>query len=127
VIEFNYVRLRGYWYPIIPIVLFYSDQKLVTQGLVDSGANFSVFNAQAAEALGIDLRTGKRIELHGLGRAVGYLHQVDMALGKFRFNAHVVFSSELTVSLNILGRSDIFRPFLITFDEQARKVRLDPR
>ncbi len=126
-IEFSYVRLRKFWYPIVPIVLFHDTHKLVTRGLVDSGANFSVFNARVAKALGIDLRTGEKIELHGLGRAVGYVHQISMALNKFRFDARVVFSDELTVSLNILGRSDFFQPFLVTFDEQARKIRLEPR
>jgi hypothetical protein len=125
--EFSYVRLREFWYPIVPIVLFHGAQKLVTRGLVDSGANFSVFNAQVADTLGVDLRAGERVELHGLGRAVGYIHQVGMALGKYRFEARAVFSSELTVSLNILGRSDFFQPFLITFDERGRKIRLEPR
>lgn len=125
--EFSYVRLGGLWYPIVPIALFYGIRRLVTRGLVDSGASFSVFSAQVADALEIDLRSGERIELHGLGRAVGYIHPVRMALGRFCFDARVVFSDELTVSLNILGRSDFFQPFLITFDEQARKVRLEPR
>jgi predicted aspartyl protease len=125
--EFSYIRLGELWYPIVPIALFHGTQKLVTQGLVDSGASFSVFNDQVANALGIDLRSGERVKLHGLGRAVGYAHSVQMVLGKFRFGARVVFSGELTVSVNILGRSDFFQPFLITFDEQARKVRLEPR
>ncbi len=83
-IEFSYVLLGELWYLVVPVVLFHGTQKLVTRGLVDSGATFSVFSAQVAEALGIDVRAGERIELHGLGRAVGYVHQVDMALSKFR-------------------------------------------
>ncbi len=57
--EFSYVRLGEFWYPIVPIVLFHGTHKLVTRGLVDSGANFSVFDARVAERLGIDLRGGE--------------------------------------------------------------------
>jgi len=35
-----------------------------------------------------------------------------------------VFSQELTVSFNLLGRDNFFQQFLVTFDERRRTIRL---
>ncbi len=43
--EFSYIRKRGIYYPIVPVKLIHQDLELITDALIDSGANVSVFHA----------------------------------------------------------------------------------
>lgn len=61
------------------------------------------------------------------GRILGYRHHISARVGEKRFALTVIFSRELTVSFNLLGRDNFFRQFLVTFDERHHIVRLHPR
>ncbi len=78
-IKFPYVDIRGRKFPVIP--LFIKKNKILrTQALVDSGANISLFDKSIAEYLGIQVKTGKRISLQGIGGKISaYVHPVSIA------------------------------------------------
>lgn len=59
------------------------------------------------------------------GRIRGYLHRVPVRVGRERLDCKIAFSRELGVSFNILGRDNFFLPFLITFNQRARRVVLE--
>ena len=120
-IKFKYATRRDREFPIIPITLIKENIEIDTDGLVDSGANISVFREEIAECLEIIIEDGEEILLQGLGgRIVGYIHELRVRIDDEKFPCKVVFSKELTVGLNILGREGFFEYFQITFNERDK-------
>lgn len=123
--EFPYFEKDNQSFPIIEIKLRHSKNEINVKALIDSGASFSVFRPEIAQELGIVLEKGKKIYLTGIGgRILGYLHTLPITLGNKTFQCKIVFSSEFNVSFNLLGRDNFFLPFLITFNERFRKIKI---
>lgn len=121
--EFDYFHEEGQWLPFVDVTLNYQKRQITTKALVDSGASFSVFQQEIAQYLGIPMEKGKKIYLTGIGgRILGYLHRVLLRIGEAEFSCKIVFSPELTVSLNLLGRDNFFQPFVISFFEANKKL-----
>lgn len=122
---FPYLKRHGQNFPIIEVSLSRNKNELRVLALVDSGASFSVFRSEIADYLGITIENGNKIYLTGIaGRILGYLHKVDLSIGTQRFSCKVVFSPELTISFNLLGRDNFFAPFVISFHEKRQKLIL---
>ena len=69
---------KGNSFPIIPITLELGGKKDFW-ALIDSGATVSIFRAEIAEALGIEIEKGEEIWLGGVGGHIkGYLHEVKI-------------------------------------------------
>jgi len=125
-IKFKYATRRDRKFPIIPITLIKENVKIDIDGLIDSGANISVFREEIAECLEIVIEDGDEILLQGLGgRIVGYIHELRVRVDDEEFPCKIVFSKELTVGLNILGREGFFEYFQVTFNEAAKEVILE--
>ena len=124
-IKFKYSARRDRKFPIIPITLIKENVEIDTDALVDSGANISVFREEIAECLEIVIEAGEEILLQGLGgRIVGYIHELNVKVDGEEFPCKVVFSKELTVGLNILGREGFFEYFQVTFNERGKEFIL---
>ena len=125
-IKFKYVARRDREFPLIPITLIKENVEIDTDALVDSGANISVFREEIAECLEIVIEDGEEILLQGLGgRIVGYIHELNVRVDDDEFPCKVVFSKELTVGLNILGREGFFEYFQVTFNERGKEIILE--
>lgn len=121
--EFSYFEKDEQWFPILEVTLKRGQKEITVKALIDSGASFSVFHPEIARYLGIAVERGKKIYLTGIGgRILGYLHSVSLTLGSTTFRCKIVFSLELTVSFNLLGRDNFFTPFIISFLEKKRRV-----
>lgn len=126
-LTFPYVRKGAQHFPVADITLAGATRSLTVTALVDSGASLSVFRAEILAYLGIPLAKGTRLYLEGIGgRILGYRHQLSAQVGNKRFVLAVVFSEELSVSFNLLGRDNFFQQFLVSFDERGRTLRLRP-
>jgi len=124
--EFQYLKKGNQYFPLIDIEILHGKRKLKIKALVDSGASFSVFRSEIADYLKIPIEKGNLLYLTGIGgRILGYLHKLPIKVGNKVFSCKVVFSKEYTVSFNILGRDNFFVPFLITFNERAKKIFLE--
>ena len=124
--EFPYFKKGAQSFPIIDVQLRTRDSSITLKALVDSGASFSVFRHEVAEYLGITIEKGNKIYLEVIGgRILGYIHSLILVIGDMGYKCKVVFSRELTVSFNILGRDNFFMPFLITFCEKDKKVIIE--
>jgi hypothetical protein len=124
-IKFKYAARRDREFPLIPITLIKENIEIDTDALIDSGANISVFREEIAECLEIVIEDGEEILLQGLGgRIVGYIHELKVRVEDEEFPCKVVFSKELTVALNILGREGFFEYFQVTFNEKGKEVIL---
>lgn len=124
--KFSYQKADSEYYPVITLSLIYKGAKLVIDALVDSGANISVFGASVAESLSLNIESGRRTFLGGVGgRILGYEHALDMEIADKRFKAKVIFSREFLVSFNLIGRKDVFDEFTICFNEKKKRVELE--
>ena len=123
---FSYLEKDGQYFPVIVISLRHRKKTIRINALVDSGASFSVFRPEIAQYLVIKMERGKKLYLTGIGgRILGYLHTLTAAVDKKTFRLKIVFSPEFNVSFNILGRSNFFLPFFITFNERGKKIILE--
>lgn len=116
---------KGRAFPIAPITLEFKNKKDLL-ALVDSGATVSIFKAEVAEALGINIETGEEIWLGGVGGHIkGYLHKLKVEIAGKSFVCPIVFSREYTVSFNLLGREVVFKQFRIIFEEKKNLLKLE--
>ena len=85
---------------------------------MDSGADISLLTRSDCELLGLKLRGGVYRPMSGIGRVEipAYVHEVPIRIGDEEFDVRVAFADSDEVP-RVLGRSEIFKRFLITFDE----------
>ena len=119
-IEFPYTSHKGFLLPIIPITII--NEKVWVY--VDSGAMFSIFHAQTARRMGINIQEGRlQMIVVGDGSYIPtYLHDLTLRLGEFEVTAPIGFSERLGVGFNILSRKGIFDQFQVCFNDHTRKV-----
>ena len=116
--------------PLVPVQIRYGDALVNARGLVDSGADRSLFSAGLAPALGIDLshlpapRVGSARGVGGAESVVAV--DVQMSVVGVRFSARIHFSSAWSTEFGLLGRADFFRAFRVAFDERAETFFFDP-
>lgn len=90
---------------------------------IDSGATTSALPITDADALGINLREGKKTLVRGVSDKglIGYRHEVTVAFGKTKLKVPVIFAP-LASFPRILGREGIFTKFGIIFDEARQRT-----
>ncbi|MEW6069785.1 MAG: retropepsin-like aspartic protease [Candidatus Thermoplasmatota archaeon] len=124
-IEYPYLLIRGKYFPIMPVTLINKDIEKEFFALIDSGSSISIFKPEVARQLNIDLEKGEKLLMEGVsGKISVYVHKIKIRVEDYEFTAKIAFSEEYTASLNILGRDSFFNHFLITFDENKRKIML---
>ena len=129
-LEYPYKRIRDASLPLIPVILRKSDgiQLPPLLALVDSGASISLFTAEVAELLELELTAGTPTTLVGIKDGVdAYVHAVNCTIGWYSCNCRIAFSEELTTDFQILGRLDFFEKCTVLFDETDQKLYLTPR
>lgn len=123
---FPYYFNGSVYFPVIPLVFIVGDKRIRSQALVDSGATISIFGDETANSLGINIVSGKRIILGGVGgRIVGYIHNLKIRIANKEFFCPIVFSREYTVSFNLLGREAVFNQFRIIFEENKHLLKFE--
>lgn len=123
---FPYYFNGSVYFPVIPLVLIVGEKRIRSQAIVDSGATISIFGEETANSLGINIVSGKRTILGGVGgRIVGYIHSVKVRIAGKEFLCPIVFSHEYLVSFNLLGREAVFRQFRIIFEEKNNLLKFE--
>jgi hypothetical protein len=107
-----YVYLQskdGAWYFFVPYV--------------DSGADTSLFPKGDASLLKLNLYEGEYSPIAGVGRVMmpAYVHNVKMRIGETLLDVSIAFADSDEVP-RLLGRSDVFKCFKVTFDERNRQT-----
>ena len=121
--KFNYTKFQGRFLPIISIRLK-GKEWVEFRAFVDSGAGYSIFQAEMAEILGLRLENGTESYVTvGDGSQIKvYIHRVKVKIAELEFDASIGFSRHLGIGFNIIGRLDIFDRFKVCFDESERVV-----
>lgn len=85
---------------------------------VDSGADTSLFTKSDATLLKLNLYQGEHSPIAGIGKIMlsAYTHKVKARIGQTTINAKMAFADSDEVP-RLIGRTDIFKHFKITFDE----------
>jgi hypothetical protein len=90
------------------------------EAVVDSGASCCLFDGFAADALGIDIKSGVPSPLGGVIGGVekmAYYHKVTLQVYGNAIPMTVGFCPELAVA-GIVGRANFFEHFKIAFDPE---------
>jgi len=85
---------------------------------IDSGADISLFTKGDSKILELNLYEGEYRPIIGIGKILipAYIHKVKMKIGDTVLNADISFADSDEVP-RILGRTNIFKHFKITFNE----------
>ena len=78
----KYALTSGIPRPLIQVKLFFKNHFLITEALVDSGADFCIFPTEAASFLDIPIKSGRKVHLTGLlkGKTTLYLYPLKLTI-----------------------------------------------
>lgn len=99
---------------------------MTVNALLDTGAEFSVFDKSLAQALGVvDISSGRALRLRTADEReyVGYQHNVTIEFLGHRVSVPVAFCPDWPEGIdNLLGMGGFFDRFIVAFDHRARAV-----
>lgn len=112
--------------PLIKIVLRDQGRKHRLLALIDSGSEFCLFPRDIADLLGINIRTGVRAEVMGIGggEIQFFFHEIEMLLDRYHIRTKVGFAASGIGVSGILGHQGFFDQFIISFNYRHRFVEL---
>ena len=122
-------KLKWIVRPYIPIRVIGSNGFWEGYGLIDSGADRSLFNIQIAEKIGLDSTGGSFENFGGIegGELKAYLHEVKIKIIGMdkEINIKVGFINSTGVAA-ILGQDGFFDAFRIKFEKDHGIVEITP-
>ena len=129
--KFSYKKVApGIIRPIIPVELTHKNISVPYEVLVDSGADFCIFDAEIAEILGIPVNEGKKKEFSGVTgtKAIMYMYPAEIKIGGWPYKIEAGFSEEMgPYGYGIVGQIGFFDKFIVKFDYKKEIVELKPK
>ena len=129
--SFPYIQTDVFYRPIIPLALRHAERLVDTYAFVDSGADISIFSAEFASMLDIDLTKLKKHTFSGVkggeeGKGVGYISRLEIGMEDTFLTLPVILSFDTTLDtdMGILGQVGLFDNFLVQFDRANKTVVL---
>ncbi|MBI3320046.1 MAG: hypothetical protein HYZ89_05620 [Candidatus Omnitrophica bacterium] len=113
--------------PVAKVVFHGLEGRAVTQLLyVDSGADHTVLPYRLGKYLRLNQMGGEVREIHGISGAVGVIYvRLEIELAGARFTAPIAWA-QLEEIPPLLGRTDVFDRFEITFKQASKVVLFQP-
>ncbi len=129
--KFRYKQYEpGIIRPVIPIEIVHSNRSVPYEVLVDSGADFCIFDAQIAELLDIDVTSGNRREVGGITGVVEpyYVHPLTIRVGGRAHQIEAGFLPNIAaLGYGVLGQRGFFDIFVVKFDFVKAEIELKDR
>lgn len=117
-----YLPLRGILKPVVEVNVL-GPKPAIIRALVDSGADFSIFDASVAAYAGIEFDSQPRRTFTGVGGAiVADGASIDVEIARRRLRLSVYFAPNMPA--NLLGRDNFLHYFHVCFDELNRELEL---
>ncbi len=115
--------------PFLPLTLRFQNRSLKIKALVDSGADFCMFNGELLTILSpdLDLNTLEKITLGGIGgTATGYVTHLEIGMDNAFISVPAVFSFEFSPDEfgGLAGQLGFFDAFKIQFDRTNLLIEL---
>ena len=114
--------------PFTSVSLQYGGRHYDTLGLIDSGADTTIFHTQWALAFRLPLDPAKSESGGGIGGGIRiWRHKIHLiALGE-RIEADVGFTDGCPKEFGLLGRADFFLAFNLGFDQKSSRFLFSKR
>ncbi len=129
--KFKYKKYGpGFLRPVIVVEISYKDRSISYEVLVDSGADFCIFDAQIGELLGIDIADGEPQTVSGITGAAEtyYVHTVTIKVGGWPYTAKVGFLPNIArLGYGVVGQKGFFDVFVVKFDLIKEEIELKER
>lgn len=129
--KFKYKKYGpGILRPVIPIEISYQNRSVPYEVLVDSGADFCIFDAEIGELLGIDITNGEPQEVGGITGKVEtyYVHTVTMKVGGWPYHTKVGFLHNIArLGYGVVGQKGFFDVFIVRFDLLKEEIEFKER
>ena len=126
---FDYRELApGISRPIIPVRLQYKKIFVILEAIIDSGADWCIFDAGLLGILKLPL--GPQTKFFGAGKEPlrGFKSKVNLTIIGKDFKADVLFSPDLgRHSYGILGQKGFFDNFKVCFDKSRNQIDINPK
>ncbi len=116
--------------PVIPIEIIYQGRSIWYEVLVDSGADFCIFDSQIGGLLGIDVFNGEQQEVGGITGVAEpyYIHPVAIKVGGWLFNIRAGFLPSIAkLGYGVVGQKGFFDLFVVKFDLLKEEIELKER
>ena len=114
--------------PYIPVSLRSKNGSVPSLlALVDSGADFCMFDGDLSQVLHVDVSSLQQMRLSGInGSAVGYVAHLEIGVNNHFIPAPIVFSFDFSpVGFGgIIGQVGFFDAFKVQFDRAGRELEL---
>ena len=115
---------------MIPVEIVWMDRQVQLFAVLDTGAEFCIFDRRLAESMGIDVESGLPIKLRTLaGTFTAYGHELTLRAYEREWSATVYFHDQsMRPYANFLGRTgwlDRVRLGLVHYDRQIYVEQYD--
>jgi len=118
----------GFLRPVIPIEIIYKNLPVPYEVLIDSGADFCIFDGEIGEYLGLEVNKGALLMfggIQGMSNSKAYMHEVVLDIGGLSYKTMVGFSYDISKDgLGILGQKGFFDIFTVKFDYPSEDVEI---
>jgi len=129
--KFKYKKYGpGVFRPVIPIEIIYKSRVVNYEVLVDSGADFCIFDAQIGELLGIDIESGEKRTVAGItGKNESYyIHPTTIKVGGWPHKIEAGFLPNIArLGYGVVGQKGFFGLFVVKFDLLREEIELKER
>ena len=114
--------------PIIPIVVKSDNVFILYDGLIDSGADYSIFSLEIAHRLGIKLSNKNATHFMGVGKdeVSGYWGNIDIRVAGIIYKTRVIFARISDFGHGILGQKGFFDQFDVNFSLHKQTIEITP-
>lgn len=116
--------------PLIQIKLFFKNRFLISEALIDSGADFCIFPLEAAASLDVPIKKGRKVYLTGLlkGETALYLFPLKLIFDEYTVCAEIGFTQGINpYAPAVLGQKGFFDNFKVCFDKSKLQVEINPK
>ena len=101
------------------------NEQIRTLALIDSGTDGTIFNADIARAIGVDLSKCQKVKLGGIGATDGHVSNIRLVIPDFdvAMDIPVVFVENLPFD-GLLGQRHFFQRFNVKFEKDLNLFHL---
>lgn len=125
--KYSYIKIGKIYRPIIAIKFLSADGYIPFDGLIDSGAVYSLFPGWITRLLGHDVVKGKPYKCLIAGETIkAYSHDVRLRVENIEFDCNIYFSDDINDwKFGILGHVPLFEKFKISFNYSNKEFVLE--
>jgi hypothetical protein len=128
--KFKYKKFsKDLYRPVIPIKVLNKEKFINYEVLVDSGADICLFHSEVGTYLGIDVESGIRKVVTGVGGKVSqyFVHKINIEVGGWSYEIEVGFIPNIGnsfVNYGLVGQIGFFEYFQVIFDFSKEDIEL---